>query len=160
MQTDMYCREFLNRLFNMLRPPQVVQYLEKIEEQFKSKYGHIIISFILFSLVSLSGCVTRQDHENNMSSWLGASEEMLVDTWGPPSNFYETSNKKYLTWKSSSQTLVGGYPPTITIDYFGKVHSSGGMSPTLVTLNCDITMIIKDGVVDGWRSEGNNCYDF
>ena len=119
-----------------------------------------IIPLILVFLVGLTSCKTQQEHESNMSSWLGASESALVDAWGTPTSFYETDDKKYLTWKNSSQALVGGYAPVVTYDYYGNAYSGGGMPPILVNSNCDITMIIKDGVVNEWRSEGNNCYDF
>jgi len=115
---------------------------------------------ILTVLVLLGGCVTKQEHEATLNSWLGASETSLVESWGPPTGFYEIDDTRYLTWGQSSQAMVGGTPATYTQDYFGNVYTTPGTAPILVTNTCDVTMVIKDGTVNSWQYEGNNCYDF
>ena len=112
------------------------------------------------ALLTLSSCfTTEEDFQATLSSWLGSSEEALVDAWGPPTNFYERDGKRYLTWASSSQFLMGGTPSyTHTYYYTGNTYTSPGTAPMLVNANCDILMIIEDDVVSEWRYEGNNCY--
>lgn len=118
------------------------------------------IPVVLFSLVILTGCVTKQEHEDTLSSWYGSTEEELVASWGVPTSFYELDGKRSLTYSNSSQAMVGGTAPITTYDYFGNAYTSGGSPPILVTSNCTITMVVDDGVINEWRYEGNNCYDY
>ena len=120
----------------------------------------LFITIVLCSVLMVTGCVTKQEHENTLSSWYGSTEEQLVASWGVPTSFYELDGKRYLTFSNSSQAMVGGYPATTSYDYFGNAYTSGGSPPILVTSNCTITMVVDDGVINEWRYEGNNCYDF
>ena len=108
-----------------------------------------LVSLFLFFIVS--SCTSKLDHEKTLNSWIGSKESTLVEQWGTPSNFYKTDDgKKYLTWKNSSQSLIGG----------GYNYGYGYNYPILITSNCDITMIIEKGIVTSWRYKGNNCYDY
>jgi len=120
----------------------------------------LIIPLVLISLVLLTGCVTKQEHENTLSSWYGATEEELVASWGVPTSFYELDGKRYLTYSNSSQAMIPGTPSYTTYDYFGNAYTSGGSAPYLVTSNCTITMVVEEGVINEWRYEGNSCYDY
>ena len=116
---------------------------------------------LLFVLFLTNNCTSKIDHEANLNSWIGAKENTLIEQWGTPSSFYKAEDgKKYLTWKNSSQTLVGGYAPRSYVDYFGNVTTYGGSPGYLVTSNCDITMVLIKGVVSSWSYKGNNCYDY
>ena len=119
-----------------------------------------IIPLVLISLVVLTGCVTKQEHENTLSSWYGSTEGELVASWGVPTSFYELDGKRYLTYSNSSQAMIPGTPSYTTYDYFGNAYTSGGSAPYLVTSNCTITMVVEDGVINEWRYEGNSCYDY
>ena len=120
----------------------------------------LIIPLVLISLVLLTGCVTKQEHENTLSSWYGSTEEELVASWGVPTSFYELDGKRYLTYSNSSQAMIPGTPSYTTYDYFGNAYTSGGSAPYLVTSNCTITMVVEEGVINEWRYEGNSCYDY
>ena len=118
------------------------------------------IPIVLCSLLILTGCVTKQEHEDALSSWFGSTEEQLVESWGVPTSFYELGGKRYLTYSNSGQAMVGGTAPTTTYDYYGNAYTSGGSPPILVTSNCTIIMVVEDGLISEWKYEGNNCYDF
>ena len=118
------------------------------------------IPLVLFSLVILTGCVTKQEHEDALSSWFGSTEKQLVDSWGVPTSFYELDGKRYLTYSNSSQVMVGGTAPTTTYDYYGNAYTSGGTPPIMITSNCTIIMVVEDGLISEWKYEGNNCFDF
>ena len=121
----------------------------------------VLLPFILlFSLFALSGCVTKKEHEDALSSWFGSTEKQLIDAWGVPTSFYELDGKRYLTYSESSQAMVGGTAPITTYDYYGNAYTSGGTPPILVTSNCTIIMVVEDGLISEWKYEGNNCYDF
>ena len=111
-------------------------------------YKTFILILFIFIVVS---CTSRKDHEANLNSWIGAKESVLIETWGTPSTHYKTDDgKKYLTWKNRSQAIIGGS--------YG--YGTSYISPTLVTSNCDITMVLIDGLVSTWNYKGNNCYDY
>ena len=115
---------------------------------------------ILFIFI-VASCTSKQEHESKLDSWIGVKESVLIDKMGTPTSHYKTDDgKKYLTWKNSSQSLVGGYAPTVRTGLYGKTYTSGGMPPILVTKNCDITMILEKGIVTSWKYKGNNCYDY
>lgn len=118
------------------------------------------IPLVLFSLVILTGCVTKQEHEDALSSWFGSTEKQLVDSWGVPTSFYELDGKRYLTYSNSSQVMVGGTAPTTTYDYYGNAYTSGGTPPIMITSNCTIIMVVEDGLISEWKYEGNDCFDF
>jgi hypothetical protein len=120
----------------------------------------LIISLFLCSLLVVTGCVTKQEHEDALSSWFGSTEEQLVESWGVPTSFYELGGKRYLTYSNSSQAMVGGTAPITTYDYYGNAYTSGGTPPILVTSNCTIIMVVEDGLISEWKYEGNNCYDY
>lgn len=120
----------------------------------------LIISLFLCSLLVVTGCVTKKEHEDALSSWFGSTEEQLVESWGVPTSFYELGGKRYLTYSNSSQAMVGGTAPTTTYDYYGNAYTSGGSPPILVTSNCTIIMVVEDGLISEWKYEGNNCYDY
>ena len=120
----------------------------------------LIIPLVLISLVLLTGCVTKQEHENTLSSWYGSTEEELVASCGVPTSFYELDGKRYLTYSNSSQAMIPGTPSYTTYDYFGNAYTSGGSAPYLVTSNCTITMVVEEGVINEWRYEGDSCYDY
>ena len=120
----------------------------------------LIIPVVISFLFVLSACVTKQEHEDALSSWFGSTEEQLVESWGVPTSFYELGGKRYLTYSNSSQAMVGGTAPITTYDYYGNAYTSGGTPPILVTSNCTIIMVVEDGLISEWKYEGNNCYDY
>ncbi len=111
-------------------------------------------------LLLLTACTTKAEHETSLNSWLGSSEDRLVETWGPPTGFYEKDETRYLTWSSSEIVIIGGGFPSYYNDYFGNLRTFPGTSPSVVNARCDITMIIKGDEVVSWQYKGNDCYDF
>ena len=106
---------------------------------------NLLVTLLLVFIVS--SCTSKLDHEKVLQSWMGAKESVLIDQWGTPTSHYKTDDgKKYLTWKNSSQAMIGG--------------NNAYSSPILVTSNCDITMILEDGIVTSWKYKGNSCYNY
>ena len=121
---------------------------------------NLLCLLLVCLLTALTGCVSKQKHEDRLSSWLGAKESDLVAEWGPPTGFYELNGKRFLTYSSSSQAMIGGTPPVTTYDGYGNAFTSGGTAPILVTSSCSITMIVETTVITEWMYEGNGCYDY
>lgn len=66
-----------------------------------------LLAAVLMS-VALSGCIKsldeewrpyKQAYEQNMTSWVGATESKLVDHWGTPDGVYTIENSKYLMYR-------------------------------------------------------------
>ena len=119
--------------------------------------------FLLLTIILMSGCVTKAEHEDKLSTWIGFSESSLVESWGPPNGFYETGKKRFLTWSQSGTAIIPGTQPYYTTNIIGNTaytQAYGGTSPMAINLNCDVTMIIESDTVVSWRYQGNNCYDY
>ncbi|MDC3273543.1 hypothetical protein OAU49_02725 [Alphaproteobacteria bacterium] len=113
----------------------------------------IIISLLIF----LSSCTTKLEHQNMLQSWVGHKETDILDAWGTPTKHYETAGVKYLTWSNNSSFVMPGNAYTT----YGYGTATTSYTPSIpINLNCDITMIIKEGIIVSGKSKGNNCYDF
>lgn len=116
----------------------------------------MVSSLFLF----IAGCSTTEDFEKKLASWVGSSERELISTWGPPHRAYESGNTKYLTWNQSGAMTLPGTQPTYSTTVIGNTaytNAYGGTPPTTINLNCETTFEVQDGVISGWRWQGNNC---
>ena len=112
-------------------------------------------------LLFTTACTTLKEFEDNLSTWMGATEEQLVMSWGPPTSVYEAGDLKYLSWSSAGSMTLPGSSPTYHTNVIGnKAYTTaiGGSAPTTINLNCQTTMVIKGGLVSSWQWKGNNCY--
>ena len=57
-------------------------------------YKTFILILFIFIVAS---CTSKKDHEANLNSWIGLSENKLLNVWGTPSKHYATKDLKYLT---------------------------------------------------------------
>ncbi len=118
------------------------------------------ISLVITALLSLSGCATTANFEKMLSTWVGVSEDNLISRWGTPSRVYATGTTKYLTFDKSATGYVPGTAPTYSTTVIGNTaytNTYGGTSGYVYTKNCSTTFTITNGVVSGWRWEGNAC---
>ncbi len=107
-------------------------------------------SIVLFTLAMfLMSCATREGYEKKLISWVGSSEDKLIDEWGKPVTIYESSEGEkellyiYSIQRYSYTTLPGfGHVPNVTIPI-----------PTR-TVQCRTTFVIKNGVVRDWGYDG------
>ncbi len=116
----------------------------------------ILISLSFF----LTGCATTANFEKMLSGWIGASEEGLISSWGPPSRVYSSGANKYLTYDKSASGYVPGTAPTYTTTVIGNTaytNVTGGSSGYSYSKNCSTTFTIVNGSVSSWRWEGNAC---
>ncbi len=122
-----------------------------------------MLRLILILGLFITGCTTKQDHEDILNSWLGSSEEDIVTSWGPPNGFYENGDTRYLTWSESRSGVIPGTPTTYTTTNYGGIVTTStnyGTAPIIVNTNCSITMIVQSGSIVNWTYKGNSCYDF
>jgi len=127
---------------------------------------------LLLLCLGISGCATTAKYEAKLNSWVGASEDSLVASWGVPDKSYTTdSGKKAIEYVHRDIVQMGGYTYTTpqTTYSSGTIgdKSYSGTSTTYVTeteplrtykYSCKTSFIIDNsGKIESWHHEGNNC---
>lgn len=121
----------------------------------------LMMVFAGAGILSLSGCMTASQYEEILNSWVGSSEQSLIESWGPPSSHYISGNTKYLTYSSQGSMTIPGTQPTYQSTVIGNqiyTNSYGGTAPTTINLSCQQTFTVENGYIKSWSYKGNNCY--
>lgn len=116
------------------------------------------IGFVV--LLTLAACGTEAGFKKMAGSWIGSTEQQLVANWGPPNGFYESGNTRYLSYARSRTGYVPGTSPTYQTTIIGNTAyttSYGGSPGYSYTNQCTLTFTVTNGVVAGYRYEGNAC---
>lgn len=85
--------------------------------------------FAILTLFFLISCATEAGYQRALNSYVGVSENELVDNLGIPDGFYQSGERKYLIYKDDR--YKGYY--------------------------CKTTFTLVNGVVKNWGYEGNRC---
>jgi hypothetical protein len=130
----------------------------------------LIYLFILVMLVS--GCASTARYEAKLNSWIGASENSLIASWGVPDKTYDMRDgKKAVEYVHKNTVQNGGYTYTTpqTTYQSGMIGNKpySGTSTTYVTeaipvqkykFSCKTSFIINaNGIIESWHHEGNDC---
>ena len=92
---------------------------------------------IIFLLpLILLGCATQEKYHAQLDTWKGRTKADLVLEWGVPTDKYKADKTLELLEYKKSQTIYGG------------------------RYECKTTFIIKNNIVDSWKTEGNYCRSF
>jgi hypothetical protein len=94
------------------------------------------LTALILSAGLLAGCITMQDYEGIMSTWIGASEVEVVRAFGVPTSSYDSAGSRFLSFQDER----------VYVDMYG-----GG------TLRCTTLFELRDGRVVDWSAEGNSC---
>jgi len=128
--------------------------------------------FLLLLCLGLSGCATTVKYEAKLNTWIGASENDLIASWGVPDKVYRMNDgKKAIQFVRKDTIQTGGYTYTVprTTYQSGTIGDQpySGTSTEYVTetapfkkykIYCKTSFIInKDGKIISWHHEGNNC---
>jgi hypothetical protein len=128
--------------------------------------------YMLLLCIGLCGCATTAKYESKLNTWIGASEDSLVASWGVPNKTYNmSSGKRALEYARKETFQTGGYtytrPQTSYESGIIGDKPYSGKSTTLVTetapvqnhrLSCKTSFIINtNGKVESWHHEGNDC---
>jgi hypothetical protein len=119
------------------------------------------VFFSLSAILTLSACVTSEQFEETLNSWVGHSEQTLIEAWGPPSSYYQSGSMKYLTYSNQGSITLPGTQPTYRSTVIGNqiyTNAYGGSAPTTINLSCQKTFTIKNDFVTSWSYKGNGCY--
>ena len=88
---------------------------------------------ILLCTFILLGCATESKYHAQLNSWKGRPKADLVMEWGVPAHKYKANKNLELLEYTKSRKIYGG------------------------TFSCTTTFIIKNEIVDSWKTEGNDC---
>jgi hypothetical protein len=120
----------------------------------------------------VSGCATTVKYEAKLNTWIGASEDALIASWGVPNKTYEMRDgKKAIEYVDRNTVEMGGYTYTTpqTTYESGKIGDKtySGTSTTYVTVTepvrkyksyCKTSFVINNsGIIESWHHEGNDC---
>jgi len=104
--------------------------------------------------LTLNGCATHGKYTQLLDTWVGATENELVNSWGPPLGSYvKDDGSKVLTYQES-----GSYPlPGVSVldPISGFPNTTAG--PTVITSCRTRFYISSSGIIDTWDWEGNSC---
>lgn len=131
-----------------------------------NKKSILVKSFILGSLFSNTGCVTKADVSNKINAWIGADVDELVSQWGPPhqSHFNKNSTRVFQYASSESGTIP------ITTSDTTLVTTQGHYPMTINTprtqylpynTHCRITFIISPAgkvIRASWKGDTDLCH--
>jgi len=128
--------------------------------------------FLFVIVVLASGCATTAKYEAKLNTWIGASEDALIASWGVPNKAYRmASGKKAIEFLRKDTVETGGHTymqPQTTYES-GKIgdQTYTGTSTTYVPVMepvrtyksyCRTSFILNEkGKVESWHHEGNNC---
>ncbi|HEY0182894.1 MAG TPA: hypothetical protein VGC09_08820 [Rhodopila sp.] len=117
-----------------------------------------------FHLVVLLGLVAGCTNElaarqAQLAQWVGRPETDLVGLMGAPTRTYEAGGMKFLTYDDRRVEIVPGSPYFVP-GPFGPGpfwYGGGGFPPTAMTLECNTTFTVAEGVVRAYSLRGNAC---
>ncbi len=124
----------------------------------------LCVTFFLF------GCVaTTKGYQQVLDTWIGSTEQSLVQSWGPPDNVYENNGMRILTYDQQKTTSIS-IPQYQTTTHQGTVYGGGtlgsysGTSGTWVNQTstahhrCKTNFTTDErGVIRSYSFEGNSC---
>ncbi|EEO27782.1 hypothetical protein OFAG_00935 [Oxalobacter formigenes HOxBLS] len=116
---------------------------------------------LVFSIL-LAGCATTANYEKILNSWLGNTEELLIQKWGVPDTVYESGNRKYLVYYRQNTVYFPGTPPTYQSWYDSLTQTvtttqTGGYSGRSFNYYCKTTYTVENGRIIHWQWQGNAC---
>jgi hypothetical protein len=114
-----------------------------------------IVILLLISLVA--GCTDYlAERQARLTRFVGAPEPVLINEMGVPSRSYVSEGKKYLAYEETREELLRGTPGMpIGPPFYGM--RAGGIPPQIVTLTCETTFVVSEGVVRSFSLRGNAC---
>lgn len=107
---------------------------------------------ILVLCLALSGCATAKMNEN-LNSWIGQAESLLIETYGAPESIYKiSSTESVLTYTESGFTSL----PISTYNTVTRATTIGGSSIG-ASHSCRVNFTIKSHKVTKYSRQGRGC---
>lgn len=105
----------------------------------------------------LAGCGNQlAQRQAYLNQFVGQPEAAVVQQMGVPTRSIETDGVKYLAYTESRVDVIPGLPGYgWGAPYWGWY--GGGIPPQVVTLTCETTFAVSNGVVQSYTLRGNAC---
>jgi hypothetical protein len=100
-------------------------------------------------VLAAAGCATEEKYVAQTQAWMGRPEKELLATWGAPNRAYETAGTRYLTYARLSLITTGGY--------YDRWDSWYGSPARTMSLSCETTFVVANGIVQSVSHRGNDC---
>tara|TARA_R110000765_G_scaffold419573_1_gene523885 strand:+ start:103 stop:603 length:501 start_codon:yes stop_codon:yes gene_type:complete len=110
--------------------------------------------------LTLNGCATQSNYKAELDTWVGATENELVNSWGPPNGLYnKPDGGKILTYQESGSYSLPGYPSTSSSTNMGVTTTVTTVpSDTIIQTGCKTNFYFSpEGRITTWNFQGNSC---
>jgi len=107
------------------------------------------LSFFALFAIMASSCATTANYAEILKSWEGSDINMLIISWGPPSDVYTMPNgNKMYTWLYVSNSLI-------TTNYNQWLNR---LETRQIQYWCKTTYTANENdIITNWRWQGNAC---
>jgi len=119
---------------------------------------------LLIPFFALAGCARGPSLQSQMTAYIGADTQGLVQSLGVPDKQISVNGIDYLAYRVRYSADVAAYEDA----YYGfygpyagpsyPIWLNGpGLSPTVPAWWCEVTFLLKDGHVFNFVLRGNDC---
>ena len=111
--------------------------------------------------LTLNGCATQSNYKALLDTWVGGTEDQLVNSWGPPNGLYnKPDGGKILTFAwSGSYYLPGDTSTSSGSTHDGVITTTTTVSPDrYISTGCKTNFYFSpEGRITTWNFQGNSC---
>ena len=109
--------------------------------------------------LTLNGCATQSNYKAELDTWIGLTEDQLVNSWGPPNGLYhKPDGGKILTFAWSGSYSLPGIPNTSTSTNMGVTTTVTTVTDTIIQTGCQTNFYLSpEGRITTWNFQGNSC---
>ena len=109
----------------------------------------------LLAALAVTSCATTANYEKILQSWVGNSEDHLVESWGPPQRSYALSDGgEVIEYVRQASQTMGGYTQYVPMTTYnnGNVNSYGSNGGYAYgNYSGTSTEVAPHGTAENWR---------
>lgn len=99
-------------------------------------------NLLILGVLFLSGCASQQKFTSVMDEYVNKSEDTLTDHYGGPDRYYQTESKAVLTY---------------LFEQYRKIYSLNGNKSVMPASDCEVSFIIRNGIIRNYAIKGSSC---
>lgn len=114
---------------------------------------------VLLCAFILTACSSTPNYDEQLETWVGVSEEHLVDNWGMPENAYMVdADTKVITYiKNDGEGDRNAYPNLIDYPAIAEQNFPGPDPDRQNVEYCKISFTVEDNVITDYTYNGDDC---
>jgi hypothetical protein len=126
----------------------------------------VCLSLAGAALLALGGCAlpTTAGFDSRIASLVGRPEAEVVATLGVPVRTHEAGGQRFLQYEDRrivsypGSYPVGAYPfGGYRSRFYGGFGGFGGFPPSIESRECDLTIAVRNGRMEGFTRRGDDC---